>query len=160
VYSGKGKSFNINNKNKKNNNIFTCKWAVTGGSARNGCTSKRNKYLPNFSREGYMRSMQWQLGMLGNTSDFAFRHREYKKNLCVGDRWQDIPDTDFLAAIWQREYVRQQYRHRTTTVCQTAVHKQYNYSMSDNSTHTEQIQYVREQYTQYKYVCQTAIYQQ
>ena len=28
-----------------------------------------------------MRSMQWQLGMLGTVSAFAFRHRESKKNL-------------------------------------------------------------------------------
>jgi hypothetical protein len=31
-----------------------------------------------------MRSMQWQLGVLGTISAFAFRHRETKKNLCRG----------------------------------------------------------------------------
>ena len=34
------------------------------------------------SQEGYMRSMQWQLGMLGAVSAFAYRHRETKKT-CV-----------------------------------------------------------------------------
>jgi len=29
-----------------------------------------------------MRSMWWQLGILGTISDFAYRHRETKKNLC------------------------------------------------------------------------------
>ena len=35
-----------------------------------------------------MRSMQWQLGMLGTVSAFAFRHRETEKNLCRGGRSQ------------------------------------------------------------------------
>ena len=42
-----------------------------------------------------MRSMYWQLGILGTISAFAFRHRETKKNLCRGERSQDLPDTDF-----------------------------------------------------------------
>jgi hypothetical protein len=29
-----------------------------------------------------MRSMQWQLGILGTISAFALRHRETKKNVC------------------------------------------------------------------------------
>ena len=33
-----------------------------------------------------MRSMQWQLGILGTISAFAFRHRETEKNLCR-DGW-------------------------------------------------------------------------
>ena len=33
-----------------------------------------------------MRSMQWQLGMMGTISAFAFRHRKTKKNLCRGGR--------------------------------------------------------------------------
>ena len=39
-----------------------------------------------------MRSMQWQLGMLGTVSAFAYRHRETKKNLCRGGRSQDLPN--------------------------------------------------------------------
>ena len=37
-----------------------------------------------------MRSMQWQIGILGTISAFAYRHREIKKNLCRGGRknWQ------------------------------------------------------------------------
>ena len=49
----------------------------------------------NLSREGYIRSMYWQLGMLGTISAFAFRHRETEKNLCRGGRSQDLPNTDF-----------------------------------------------------------------
>ena len=41
-----------------------------------------------------MRSMQWQLGMLGTISVFAYRQREIKKNLCRGGRSQDLPNTD------------------------------------------------------------------
>jgi hypothetical protein len=29
-----------------------------------------------------MKSMYWQLGILGTISEFAFRHRSTKKNLC------------------------------------------------------------------------------
>ena len=46
-----------------------------------------------------MKSMQWQLGMLGTISAFAYRHRETKKNLCRGDRSQDLPSTDFQPAV-------------------------------------------------------------
>ena len=42
-----------------------------------------------------MRSMQWQLGILGTISAFGFRHREAKKNLCRDGRSQDLPNTDF-----------------------------------------------------------------
>ena len=38
-----------------------------------------------------MRSMQWQLGMLGTISAFAYRNRETEKNLCRGGRSQDLP---------------------------------------------------------------------
>jgi hypothetical protein len=33
-----------------------------------------------------LRSMYWQLGILGTVSAFAYRHRETKKNLCRGGR--------------------------------------------------------------------------
>jgi len=49
-----------------------------------------NWLLLNLSREGYMRSMQWQLGILGTISAFALRHGETKKNLCRGGRSQDL----------------------------------------------------------------------
>ena len=42
-----------------------------------------------------MRSMYWQLGILGTILAFAFRHRETKKNLCRGARSQDLTNTDF-----------------------------------------------------------------
>jgi hypothetical protein len=44
-----------------------------------------------------MRSIQLQLGVLGNISAFAYRHRKIKKekNLCLGGGSQDLPDTDF-----------------------------------------------------------------
>jgi hypothetical protein len=41
-----------------------------------------------------MSSKQWQLGVLGTISAFAFRLGETKKNLCQGDQSQDLPDTD------------------------------------------------------------------
>jgi len=31
-----------------------------------------------------MRSMKWQIGILGTISAFAYRHRETKKSLCRG----------------------------------------------------------------------------
>jgi len=55
----------------------------------------KRKDLRDLSREGYMRSMQWQFGVLGTISAFAFWHRETKKKLCRGGRSQDLPDTDF-----------------------------------------------------------------
>ena len=48
-----------------------------------------------------MGSMQYQFGVLGTISAFAFRHRETKKNLCRGGRSQDLPNTDFQPAMWQ-----------------------------------------------------------
>ena len=33
----------------------------------------------NLSREGHKRSMQWQLGVLGTITAFAYRHRETEK---------------------------------------------------------------------------------
>ena len=47
-------------------------------------TKHENRLLLNLSREGYMRSMQWQLGVLGTISAFAYRHRETKKMICLG----------------------------------------------------------------------------
>jgi len=54
-----------------------------------------NKDLRNLSREGYMRSMLQQLGVLGTISEFAYRHRETKKNLYRDGRSQDLPNIDF-----------------------------------------------------------------
>ena len=50
-----------------------------------------------------MRSMQWQLGILGTISAFAFRHRETKKNLCRGGRSQDLATADFQQGRTQPE---------------------------------------------------------
>ena len=47
-----------------------------------------------------MRSMQWQLGILGTISAFAYRQKETKKkNLFRGGRSQDLPNTDFQPAV-------------------------------------------------------------
>ena len=35
----------------------------------------------------------WNVG--NRLSTFAYRHRETEKNLCRGDRSQDLPSTDF-----------------------------------------------------------------
>ena len=50
-------------------------------------------------REGYMRSMQWQLGILGAILAFVYRHRETKNYLCRGGRSQDLPNADFQPAV-------------------------------------------------------------
>ena len=42
-----------------------------------------------------MRSMEWELGVLGTISAFAYRHKKTKKNLCRGGLSQDLPNTDF-----------------------------------------------------------------
>jgi len=42
-----------------------------------------------------MRNMYWQLGILGTISEFAFRHRETKKDLCREGWSQDLPNNDF-----------------------------------------------------------------
>ena len=60
-----------------------------------------NWLLLNLSQEGCMRSMQWQLGILGTISAFAYRHRETEKTLCRGGRSQDLPSTDFQPAVRQ-----------------------------------------------------------
>ena len=59
---------------------------------------------------GYMRSMQWQLGILGTISAFAFRHRETKKNLCRDGqkpvlRWPACVEMTLL--VHQSQYVPQ-----------------------------------------------------
>ena len=59
-----------------------------------------------------MRSMQQQLGVLGNISTFAFRHRETEKNLSRGGRSHELPCTDFQPAILLLKYVEQQYTNR------------------------------------------------
>ena len=66
----------------------------------------RSWLLLNLSREGYMRSMQQQLGVLGTISALAYRHRETKKHLCRSGRSQDLPDTDFYCQLResQREH--------------------------------------------------------
>ena len=58
-----------------------------------------------------MRSMQRQLGILGTISAFAYRHRETKKNLCRGDRSQDLPNTDFQPTVRQLKNYRRVSRH-------------------------------------------------
>ena len=45
-----------------------------------------------------MRSMQWQLGILGTISAFAYRHKETKKNLCRGGRSQVLEPITFVLA--------------------------------------------------------------
>ena len=46
-----------------------------------------------------MRSMYWQLGILGTISAFASGHRETKKNLCRDGRSQDLPSTDLQPTL-------------------------------------------------------------
>ena len=69
-----------------------------------------------------MRSMQWQLGMLGTVSAFAYRHRETKKNLCRGGRSQDLPSTDFQPAVRHLKLKKNSNTH-THTHSTTNTHK-------------------------------------
>jgi len=57
-----------------------------------------------------MRSMQWQLGIMGTISAFAYRHREKKKKLCRGDRSHDLLNTDLQPAV-RRLKQKQQCTH-------------------------------------------------
>ena len=68
-----------------------------------------------------MRSLQWQLGILGTISAFAYRHRETMKNLCRGGRSQDLPNTDFQPAV-------------PAPKVKTAIHA-YKYTEHDSNTH-------------------------
>ena len=46
--------------------------------------------------EGYMGSMQWQLGReMGTITAFASRTKENQENLGRGGRSQDLPDSGF-----------------------------------------------------------------
>ena len=82
-----------------------------------------------------MRSMQWQLGMLGTLSRLANRNSETKKYLCRDGRSQDLPNTDFQPAVRHLKY-----KKKTT-------HTQYNNTHKMTTIHTRQLQ----QYTQDNY---------
>ena len=46
--------------------------------------------------EGYMESMQWQLGReMGTIPEFASMTQENQENLCRDGRSQDLPDSGF-----------------------------------------------------------------
>ena len=91
---------NNNNNNNNNNNIYLLQLGCyTVGVVILHVYKTRNWLLLNLSLEGYMRSMQWQLGILGIISAFAFMHKETKKNLCRGGPLQDLPNTDFKPAV-------------------------------------------------------------
>ena len=84
-----------------------------------------------------MRSMQWQLGILGTISAFTYRHRENKKTLCRDGRSQDLPSTDFQPAVRQLKKTQQythskKNTHKLTTTIHTANQQQLHTS---NNTH-------------------------
>ena len=58
--------------------------------------------------------MQYQLGVLGTISAFAYRHREKNKPLCRGGLSQELSYTEFQPAIRQLKYVRQQFTRSKT----------------------------------------------
>ena len=92
--------FTIYNNNNNNNNNYYYYYLLQLGCNPVAVVMLHvyktwNWLLLNLSWEGYMRSVYWQLGVLGTISAFAFRHRETKKNLCRGGRSQDLPNTDF-----------------------------------------------------------------
>ena len=90
-----------------------------------------------------MRSMQWQLGMLGTVSAFAYRHRETKKNLCRGGRSQELPSTDIQPAVRHLKYIKkQQCTHSiTNTHKMTTIHKR------TTTIHTRQLQQYKKKTT-------------
>ena len=58
-----------------------------------------------------MRSMQWQLAVLGTISAFAYRHRETKKNPCRDGRSQDLPNTGLSTPkVWQLNVKRRRIK--------------------------------------------------
>ena len=92
-----------------------------------------------------MRSVQWQLGILGTISAFAYGHRETKKNLCRDGRSQDLPNTDFQPAVRHLQYKKKQQcthsttnTHKMTTIHtrQLQQHTQDNYNNTHKTTTT------------------------
>jgi len=75
--------------------IITAIGLSPGGNGYFTCLQNMKLVANKFSREGYMRSLLWHLGILGTISAFAYRHRETKKNLCRGGQLQDLLNTDF-----------------------------------------------------------------
>ena len=81
-----------------------------------------------------MSSMQWQLGMLGTISAFAYRRRKTKKNLCRGGRSQDLPNTDFGSPVSKVKIAI--HTHSTTnTHTMTTIH------VRQLTIHTRQLQH-------------------
>ena len=72
-----------------------------------------------------MRSMQWQLGILGTITAFAYRHRKTKKNLCRGGRSQDLPNTDFQPAVRHLKRKQQCIHSATNTHKMTTIHTRH-----------------------------------
>ena len=71
-------------------------------------------------------------------SAFAYRHRKTEKNLCRGDRSQDLPNTDFQRAV-RHVREKQQYTHSTAnthkmTKIYTIQLQQY-HKETNNNTH-------------------------
>ena len=88
-----------------------------------------------------MRSMQWQLGILGTISAFAFRHRETKKNLCRDGRLQDLPNTDFQPAVRDLK-LKSSNAHTVQQIHITYQHTQDNYNntqVNQRQLHTRQL---------------------
>ena len=86
-----------------------------------------------------MRSMQWQLGMLGTVSAIVFRHRETEKNLCRGGRSQDLPNTDFWPVV-RHIKEKQQYTHSTANTHQTTTiytRQLQQYTRPNNNNYTQ-----------------------
>ena len=60
------RSYNNNNNNNNNNIYLTANWVFTRWQSFLTHIQELEAVLLTFHREGYMRSMQWQLGMFGN----------------------------------------------------------------------------------------------
>ena len=89
-----------------------------------------------------MRSMQWQLGILGTISAFAFRHRETKKNLWRSGLQQDLPNTDFQPAVWHLKY-----KYSNIHIVNKYTQDNNNNTHKTTTTiHTRQLQYTQDNY--------------
>ena len=83
-----------------------------------------------------MRSMQWQLGILGTISVFAYRQRVTKKNLCRDGRSQDLPNTDFQPAVQCTHSTTN--THKITTTTHMANQQQLHTRQLKTSNHTHE----------------------
>ena len=75
--------------------IITAIGLSSGGSSCFTCIQNMKLVSNKFKSGGLHEKHVVGTGILGTSSEFAYRHRETKKNLCRGGRSQDLPNSDF-----------------------------------------------------------------